>query len=409
VNDPATIALAPKGTPLWGSTYGDFAPRLGVAWVLNNKRDLVLRVGGGIFYDLGVGASASLPSSFPNAALSILFGVPIPVGNINPLIPAISENPPYQGIVNAFSPSLQLPRSYQWNLALEKSFRDTDAITVTYVGQAGRDLLRTEGLGAPNANFTGTFYLANNSATSDYNALQVQYRRRLVNHVQALLNYTFSHSLDDASNDTVDFVSSTVISAGNDRASSDFDVRHSFSGAVTVELPSPSQEKLARAIFGGWSLDSVVVARSGFPFNGRINTAVEGSLPRADRDPSQPVWIYSASAPGGKSLNPAAFSVPAAGVQGSEGRNDIEGFGLTQVDLSLARRFPITERINLLFRTDAFNLLNHPNFTNPLALIGSSPIFLSSQSMLNQGLGGLNPLFQEGGPRSLQLSLKLTF
>jgi len=109
------------------------------------------------------------------------------------------------------------------------------------------------------------------------------------------------------------------------------------------------------------------------------------------------------------SLNPLAFSVPDPGAQGSEGRNDLRGFGLTQVDLSLARIFPVTERLHLQFRTDAFNLFNHPNFANPLALIGASPIFLSSSSMLNQGLGGLNPLFQQGGPRSLQLSLKLTF
>jgi hypothetical protein len=79
------------------------------------------------------------------------------------------------------------------------------------------------------------------------------------------------------------------------------------------------------------------------------------------------------------------------------------------VDLSLARRFAITERVNLQFRTDAFNIFNHPNFTSPLGLIGSNPIYLSSESMLNHGLGGLNPLFQQGGPRSLQLSLKLTF
>jgi carboxypeptidase family protein/TonB-dependent receptor-like protein len=409
VNDPPSIALAPSGTPLWESTYSNFAPRLGLAWVLTEKRDLVLRVGGGTFYDLGVGASANLPSGFPNTALSILFGVPIPVGNINPLLPAISENPPYQGIVNAISPQLSLPRSYQWNAALEKSFRDSQAVTVTYVGQAGRNLLRTEGLGRPNANFAGTFYLTNNSASSDYHALQFQYRRPLAKRVQALLNYTFSHSLDNASNDTVDFVSSSVISAANDRGPSDFDVRHSLSGAVTVTLPTPAREKVLRVLLENWSVDSVVVARSGFPFNGQIQRAVEGSQPRPNRDPSQPVWANSSSAPGGKSLNPLAFSIPLAGVQGSEGRNDIRGFGLTQVDLSLARKFAITDRVNAQFRTDAFNLLNHPNFTNPLALIGSNPIFLASRAMLNQGLGGLSPLFQQGGPRSLQLSLKLTF
>jgi hypothetical protein len=140
-----------------------------------------------------------------------------------------------------------------------------------------------------------------------------------------------------------------------------------------------------------------------------VQSAVEGSLPRANRDLSQPVWIYSSNAPGGKSLNPAAFSVPPPGVQGSEGRNDLRSFGLTQIDVSLGRTFAVTDRMNLQFRADAFNILNHPNFARPQALIGSDPIFLSSESMLNQSLGGLNPLFQEGGPRSLQLSLKLTF
>jgi hypothetical protein len=110
-------------------------------------------------------------------------------------------------------------------------------------------------------------------------------------------------------------------------------------------------------------------------------------------------------------LNPSAFTAPPAGEQGSEGRNDLRGFGLTQVDLSLARKFAITDRINLQFRTDAFNLFNHPNFANPFAFDfgpGFTTFFVATQ-MLNRGLGGLNPLFQEGGPRSLQLSLKLSF
>ncbi len=95
--------------------------------------------------------------------------------------------------------------------------------------------------------------------------------------------------------------------------------------------------------------------------------------------------------------------------QGTEGRNDIPGFGLTQIDLSIGRKFSVTERIKLQFRADAFNVFNHPNFTNPNGLIEFGPSALQSQSMLNTGLGGLNALFQEGGPRSLQLSLKLTF
>jgi len=115
-----------------------------------------------------------------------------------------------------------------------------------------------------------------------------------------------------------------------------------------------------------------------------------------------------AGAPGGKSLNPAAFTKPSPGLQGTEGRNDIPGFGLTQVDLSLAREFPVSDRVRLTFRTDAFNVFNHPNFSNPTARVPRTST-LVSQKMLNQGLGGLNPIFQQGGPRSLQLSLRLTF
>jgi len=409
VNNPAAIALAPAGTPIWHSTYTNFAPRLGMAWVPTEKRDLVVRAGGGIFYDLGVGAAANLTSSFPNNVQNILSGTPIPIGDPTPFLPVISELPPFPGIVNAISPNLKLPRSYQWNVAIEKSFSDTRAVTLTYVGQVGGDLLRTEGLGTPNPDFLGTFFLTNNSAASNYNALQLQYRQPMSHGVQALFNYTYSHSIDNASNDTVDFVSHTVISAQNDRASSDFDVRHSFSGAISIAIPAPSRAKGFAPLLRNWSTDVVVVARSGFPFNGSIATPVDGSAPRADRIPGEPVWIFGSNLPGGKALNPNAFAVPLPGVQGTEGRNDISGFGLTQVDVSLARQFLLTERLHLQFRTDAFNLFNHPNFTNPLALIGSDPRFLESQSMLNQGLGGLNPLFQEGGPRSLQISLRLTF
>jgi hypothetical protein len=162
-----------------------------------------------------------------------------------------------------------------------------------------------------------------------------------------------------------------------------------------------------------WFLDTIIVARGGFPFNGLVYLASPGplgyALSRPDLVQGKPLWIANSNAAGGKSLNPDAFSVPSPPRQGTEGRNDISGFGLTQADLSFGRKFPITERLNLQFRADAFNVLNHPNFSNPEGLVEFGPFFLKSLSMLNQGLGGLNPLFQEGGPRSLQLSLKLTF
>jgi hypothetical protein len=410
VNDPAKLTLAPFGTSLWNTSYGNFAPRLGVAYSLTPKGDFVLRAGWGIFYDLGTDAVGFLGSAYPNLAANCCPGVTVPLNDTNPFLTTASLQSPFPDGAQGFSPSLKLPRSYQWNVALEKSFGGQQALAITYVGQAGRDLLRQEGLPQPNANFQGAFLLTNNDARSNYNALQVQYRKPFSSRIQALLNYSYSHSLDSASNDTIAAISSSVISSANDYASSRFDARHIFSGALTFAIPGVERRGPLSWMTKDWSLETLAVARSGFPFNGSVFTAtIGGADPRPNRNPGQPAWIPNVNAGGGKSLNPLAFTPAPAGQQGTEGRNDIPGFGLTQVDLSLGRKFAFTDRIALQFRTDAFNLFNHPNFANPLAFIGSGATFLRSPSMANQGLGGLNAVFQQGGPRSLQLSLKLSF
>ena len=429
VNTPASLALAPSGTPLWNATYGNFAPRLGIAYSLNKKGDFVVRLGGGVFYDLGTGEASALALSFPNSVNGNFATVSLPLADPTPFLPTLSLKPPFPNGVVGYSPNLELPRSYQWNLALEKSFGEHQVLSATYVGQAGRDLLRQEALFEPNPNFLGDFLLWREDAFSNYDALQLQYRRPFMSGLQALLSYTWSHSLDNASNDLVAGLSNTVISAARDYSSSDFDVRQSFSGALRYSIPGVSRKKALSAMTKDWSLDAVVVARTGFPYNATLR--LESPDPagfansRPDRFPGQPLYITGAQCsstfralgvlqagqgcPGGKGLNPKAFSIPSTLRQGTEGRNDIPGFGLTQVDLSLGRRFELTERLNLQFRADAFNVLNHPNFSNPAASLDCGPTCLISGTMLNGALGGLNPLFQEGGPRSLQLSLKLAF
>jgi hypothetical protein len=412
VNDPAAISLAPAGSSLWSTTYGNFAPRVGVAYSVTPKGSLVLRAGWGIFYDLGTDTAGFLGASFPNSASACCPVATLPLADATPYIPAISLLPPYPVDSAGFAPNLKLPRSYQWNVALEKSLGRQQALSVTYVGQAGRNLLRQEGLAQPNANFAGVFLLTQNTARSNYNALQIQYRRPVAERLQALLNYTWSHSLDNASDDTVDAtaISTTVISAAKDYASSTFDVGQSFSAGLSYAIPSASRQGFLSILTRDWSLDGLMVARTGFPFNAEVLTStISGVHPRPNLIPSQPIWIANATAGGGKSLNPDAFATPPSGVQGTEGRNDISGFGLTELDTSLGRKFALTDRLGLQFRVDAFNLLNHPNFANPAGYIGFGPTYLKSQQMLNNGLGGLNPLFQEGGPRSLQLSLKLSF
>jgi hypothetical protein len=182
-------------------------------------------------------------------------------------------------------------------------------------------------------------------------------------------------------------------------------------------LPAAGKARALSLLTGNWFATAMVVARSGFPFNAQVfGTSPNPTghvISRPDRAPGLPSWVSDPTVPGGQKLNIAAFPIPSTIRQGTEGRNDIPGFGLTQVDTSLGRDFVLTERFKLQFRADAFNLFNHPNFANPFAFVEFGPSFLVSPSMLNSSLsnaaGGLNPLFQQGGPRSLQLSLKFLF
>ena len=112
-------------------------------------------------------------------------------------------------------------------------------------------------------------------------------------------------------------------------------------------------------------------------------------------------------------INAAAFRSPTSG-QGDLGRNTLRGFGATQWDITLRRQFRFAERVALQARGDFFNILNHPNFGSPVNYL-TSPQFGQSTQMLNNSLGsggqsgGLDPLYQIGGPRSVQFALKLQF
>jgi hypothetical protein len=245
----------------------------------------------------------------------------------------------------------------------------------------------------------------------------VQYRKALSHGLQALLNYTWAHSIDTGSDDSLIFNSHLVIPGASDRGNSAFDVRHSFSGAVNYDLPHVSNNRVLSKITNEWSLNTVVIARTGFPFDVETSSvAIPGvSQPtRADLVPGQPIWL-SGPYPGGKKLNFAAFSIPSQPRQGDLGRNAITGFGLTQVDLSVARKFNLREKVSLQFRSDFFNVLNHPNFANPNSSLDTGPSsFGLATNMLNTGLNGfsgqgLSSLYQIGGPRSVQLSMKIRF
>jgi hypothetical protein len=416
--NPAQISLAPVGTPIWNTTYGNFAPRIGVAYKVRSNGDLVVRGGWGIFYDLGTGISSLLASAYPTRSSSgFLVGpIPLPISDPGVVPPPGSVQSPFgPGAILGFSQGLELPRSYQWNAAVEKSLWGRQSLSATYVGQVGRRLLRQDVLGNPNSNFSGAnFLLTHNGDTSDYHALQVQFRRPMARRVQALLNYTWSHSVDTASLDTQFSVPGTISAVSNDRGSSDFDVRHAFTSALAYDVPGARGSRFLTALGNGWSLQFVASARTGLPVQVTTSPPGSGLTTRPDWVSGQPIWLFGSQYPGGRALNPNAFAVPATARQGTLPRNGIAGFGFAQLDTSLTRKFNPTERVGLLFKVDAFNILNHPNFSSfgPFGLNFSSPpspLFSQASQMVNRGLGGLNALYQMGGPRSLQLSLKLVF
>jgi hypothetical protein len=420
LNNPATMTLASRGTPLYETTYGNIAPRVGLAYQLRTDPDwgTTLRAGFGVFYDLGQGSLGGVSSFFPYLANRNFIPGQFPLSPQNAAPPALITSPPVNTMLVA-DPHLKLPRTYQWNLALEQSIGSRQSLSVTYVGAIGRDLLRVTNLFNVNPNFQ-LVALTDNKATSDYHALQLKFERRLARGLKALASYSWSHSIDIASTDAIATnlnTAGTIASPNVDRGDSDFDIRHSFTSGVTYDLPSPGSQKVVKAILGGWSLDGFVLARSAPPVDvvGAIFFAAGTELaPRPNVNAGVPLELHGAQFPGGKIFNRAAFTAPSAGQQGDLGRNVLRGFGAWQADVALQRRFQITENAGLRFRAEFFNIFNHPNFGNPTNTL-TSPLFGRSTQTLASSLGsggangGLNPLYQIGGPRSIQLALKLQF
>jgi hypothetical protein len=440
LNNPATATIAPTGTPLWNTSYANFAPRVGITYQLFQTpgRETVIRGGGGIFYDIGYGSIANaFGDTFPFVSIKNLPTVPYPLSAAN----AAPLTNPNISRLHVFEPDIKTPRTYQWNFAVEQSLGRNQTLTASYVAALGRELLRLDTIWG--TAFGGTLnpavfpsttqvIIARNTATSDYHALQAQFQRRLTKGLQVLASYTWGHSIDIASNDSFNVnTPSTRVDPRTDRGSSDFDVRHSFSSAITYDIPSLLKRQAGDAIFRNWAIDALFTARSATPVNVTYSITTPGiggvASVRPDLVEGIPLYIDDPNAPGGRRFNTTRVTVPGnpnpqlgpflrpfPARPGSLGRNVLRGFPVYQLDLGFRRQFNFTDRINLQFKTEFFNIFNHPNFGDPDAALLSST-FGSSTAMLGRSLGsggvlgGFNPLYQIGGPRSIQFSLKLGF
>lgn len=379
-----------------------------------------------MFYDLGNGPTGQVVAGVPFEASKLIFGGSFPLTASDASPPPITTNPPFSSPIVAFPHTLKLPYTYQWNLAFQQSLGTAQTVSVSYLGAAGHGLIRDDaylaGVLPPGFNEVD---FVNNGGYSHYNALQTQFRRRLTRGLDVIGSYTFSHSLDNVSDDGNRGIPTRFLNPRLDYSSSDFDIRHSSSVAIDYAVPTSGNAKWKNALLGGWSFGPMLTVRS----SPVVDVVIQRDIGfgnysfRPDLVPGVPLYMNQAS-PGGRQINPAALSVPTVARQGDLGRNFFRGFPLVQVDVGARRRFRLTEKMSLQARLEAFNVLNHPNFAPEASFLGTvDPSgnltiqngFGVSASMLGQGLqsgsfgSGFSPLYQIGGSRSLQIALKLEF
>jgi Carboxypeptidase regulatory-like domain/TonB dependent receptor len=417
---PDTWTLAPAGTPLWKTTWFNFAPRLGAAYTLRNStgRETVLRGGAGLFFDTAQQLAGLSFSSGPGfGADGLPQQSPFP-GNL--VVPQVQNppQPPFRGVVG-FAPHLQLPYTIQWNTSIEQALGRSQALSISYVGSHASRLLQQNVYTSatnPILGGSGEFLVVQNGLTSDYNALQIQFHRRLSRGLTALASHTWSHCIDDGS---INF------NNGYERGNCDFDVRHSFSGALSFDVPNVSHNGIGSIFLHHWGIDGRFIARTAFPVDLLGNQSFDPNTGRRLTNglnfTGKPIYIYGAQCsavyaidfgntlpcPGGRAINPDAFTAASSGL-GNVPRTFARGFDAWQMNVAIRREFPVYENLKLQFRAEAFNVFNHPSFGTINPGFGQNTFGQATATLANS-LGVLNPLYQMGGARSLQFALKLVF
>jgi hypothetical protein len=465
VVNPATATLAPGGTQLFPTDYKAFQPRAGVAYELRGKAnwETLLRVGFGLYYDTYANTATNATSYYPHQRVANLYGVPWPTTALPPP-PGVSYNPPYtnQNILG-FEPGFTVPRTWEWSLSLQQGLGRNQSVQISYVGSAGRDLARFSaysGSGFNNRFLNMAVY--SSLDYSNYDSLQVAYKRNLYKGLQVLANYTWAKSLDTTTNETSSAPNPMELNINNDYGLSVFDVRHNLNASVAYDFPTIQRAWApVRYALKDWSVDEIFLVHSGNPLTASFNEAV-GNYTTTTYRPNivkgQPLWVSTPNSSltfpscvvngvtinssagqqvfpqltfGHKALNPLAFDTCfAAGattpVQGNEPRGYITGLAVRNLDATVRREFTIHGAAHLQFRVDAFNVLNQTLYQNPNAILGSyvtptsyqesagNSQYGTIQNTLNSSnTAGSNSIgggyYGIGRSRSLQLALKLKF
>ncbi|HUI44170.1 MAG TPA: carboxypeptidase-like regulatory domain-containing protein [Terriglobia bacterium] len=388
--------------------WSNWAPRLGFAYDLTGDAKTSLRGGLGVFNSL---AELDYISETRLSApiTEFLFGFDLcrfygPGACGQSYAPPILTYPLAYTLGNQAPDAISSPPGirngyvYEGSLSLERQLTPNTALEISYNGSDGRKLPRRslQNQGVPNLPDMrrgehpqpgSNQFTRATDVNSNYNALVVRLTRRFSGGLAVEAGYTFGKSIDTASGLQGTNQPQDNYNLAGERGLSDFDVRQRVVLSSTWDLPfGPGRNWLAHGaagrVFGGWQASNIVTLQTGQPLTAVLSTALSGTdsngtdrpnavgnpnLPAGRRNPNQ--WF-----------NTAAFVPPpiysdaqgAFSVLGNEGRNVITGPGLADWDLSLARRFRLTEHNGLTFRADFFNLTNHPNFERPGLIVGTS-------------------------------------
>ena len=445
VFDAATTSLVRVGTNGIGQPFHtnnkNFQPRLGVVWDPFKNQKTIVRAGYAILTDEPVtGIITGLNSNPPFSQPVTSTAAGLKLTNAN----SAGSNTTSP---SAIDPNFDNPYVQSYNLNIEEQLTPSTGLTVGYIGSKGthlriaRNINQLELAGGalvrpfPTLSTTspidpgvglGNITEVTSGANSNYNALVVELNRRLSHGLQLISSYTYSKSIDENSLNSQGTILQNSLDLANNRGLSDFDARHRFVISGFYELPFHGNR-----LVSGWEVGTIVQAQTGNPLNvttgisnftGTTALTAGGGL-RPDLlahvgitgNPAQ--WFTDAvvcaeSAQTGItqplcSATPnAAFGLPVGTTPagdhfGNLGRNVFTGPSFVNTDLSLVKNTKLTERLNLQFRTEAFDVLNHPNFGNPNLNPQSSSFGRITSTRFPTG--------DFGSARQLQISLKLQF
>jgi len=255
----------------------------------------------------------------------------------------------------------------------------------------------------PYPQYSGITYLTN-LEYGNYNALLARLEKRLSHGLTSLTAFTWSKYLDNTSQGNAagapgdpGFQNAYCFSCDYGRSTSDYE--HRFVQSLVYKLPTPTNSgAFAKNLIGGWELSGIFTYQSGFPVSPRIsfdNSETETYADRPDVVPGVPIFPAGTRDPS-LWFNPAAFVVAAPGHFGNAGKGIISGPNLIDLDAAVMRNFRLSERFNLQFRAEGFNLPNHPNFADPNPFIDIPSVAGSITSTTTTS-------------RQFQFALKLTF